>query len=96
MSAFSRPAVRWSALAGLWLLVGAVLWIVLVQVFLLALNPFCHLQRPSTARVMVKSVDRDPDSHITDYVTVRQGEDDQVLRMLKAEAAELEAAGARG
>jgi hypothetical protein len=89
MSAFSRPAVRWSALAGLWMLVGAVLWIVLVQVFLLALNPFCHLQRPSTARVMVKSVDRDPDSHITDYVTVRQGEDDQVLRMLKAEAAEL-------
>jgi len=57
-----------------------------VQAFLLALNPFCHLQRPSTARVMVKSVDRDPDSHITDYVTVRQCEDEQVLRMLKAEA----------
>ena len=89
MTASSRPALRWSALVGLWVLVGAVLWIVLVQVFLLALNPFCHLQPPSTARVMVKSVDRDPDSHITDFVTVRQGEDERVLRMIKAEAAEL-------
>ena len=89
MALLSRPALRWSALVGLWVLVGAILWIVLVQVFLLALNPFCHLQRPSTAQVMVKSVDRDPDSHITDYVTVKQGEDEQVLRMLKDEAAEL-------
>jgi hypothetical protein len=89
MSVLSRPALRWSALASLWLLVGAVLWIVLVQVFLLALNPFCHLQQPSAERVLVKSVDRDPDSHITDYVTVKHGEDEQVLRMLKAEAAEL-------
>ena len=89
MPVLSRPAIRFTALVGLWVLVGAVLWIVLVQVFLLALNPFCHLQRPSVARVIVKSVDRDPDSHITDYVTVRQGEDDRVLRMTKTEAAEL-------
>jgi hypothetical protein len=89
MSLLSRPALRWTALVGLWGLVGAVLWIMAVQVFLLALNPFCHPQRPSAARVMVKSVDRDPDSHITDFVTVKQGEDEQVLRMLKAEAAEL-------
>ncbi len=89
MSVLARPAVRFTALVGLWGLVGAVLWIMLVQVFLLAMNPFCHLQRPSTARVMVKSVDRDPDSHITDYVSVKQGEDERVLRMLKAEAADL-------
>ena len=89
MTAFSRPALRWSALIGLWTLVGAVVWIVLVQVLLLALNPFCHLQRPGVARVMVKSVDRDPDNQITDYVTVKQGEDERVLRMLKAEAADL-------
>jgi len=89
MSVLSRPALRWSALIGLWALVGAVLWIMLVQVFLLALNPFCHVQRPKAVPVVVKSVDRDADSHITDYVTVKQGEDEQVLRMLKAEAAEL-------
>ena len=89
MFVLSRPALRWSALAGTWLLVGVVLWIVMVQVFLLAMNPFCHLQRPTAARVMVKSVDRDPNNQITDYVTVKQGEDERVLRMLKGEAADL-------
>ncbi|GLH72690.1 hypothetical protein GETHLI_11920 [Geothrix limicola] len=89
MSLLSRPAFRWSALAALWALVGTVLWIVTVQVFLLALNPFCQVQRPRTARVIVKSVDRDPDSQLTDFVTVKQGEDERVLRMSKAEAAEL-------
>ena len=61
----------------------------MVQVFLLAMNPFCHLQRPSAANVVVKSVDRDPNSAITDYVTVKQGEDERMLRMLKGEAEEL-------
>lgn len=89
MAVLSRPLVRWSALIALWSLVGAVLWILLVQVFLLAMNPFCHLQKPSVARLQVKSVDRDPNSAVTDYVTVKQGEDEQVLRLLKAEAAEL-------
>lgn len=89
MSPLSRPAIRWSTLIGLWALVGAVLWILLVQAFLLALNPFCHMQRPSVAQVQVKSVDRDPDSQITDFVSVRQGDSDRVLRLLKAEAAEL-------
>lgn len=89
MSPLARPAVRWPTLIALWALVGAVLWIVLVQAFLLALNPFCHFQRPSVARVQVKSVDRDPDSQITDFVSVRQGDSDRVLRLLKAEAAEL-------
>ncbi len=89
MSVLSRPAVRWTALVALWVLVGAVLWILLVQVFLLVMNPFCHLQRPSAAQVVVKSVDRDPNSAITDYVTVKQGEDERMLRMLKGEAEEL-------
>ena len=89
MSAPPRPALRWTALIGIWALVVAVLWVLLVQAFLLALNPFCHLQRPGVAEVVVKSVDRDADSRLTDYVTVRQGDDEQVLRMLKAEAAEL-------
>jgi hypothetical protein len=91
MSLLSRSTFRWSILLGTWALVGAVLWIVMVQIFLLALNPFCHFQRPKAARVMVKSVDRDPDSQITDFVTVKVGDDERVLRMTKAEAAELHA-----
>lgn len=89
MPFLARPAIRWSVLVALWALVGAVLWIVLVQVFLLALNPFCHAQPPGVAHVEVRSVDRDPDSQITDFVTVKHGDSEQVLKMAKAEAAEL-------
>lgn len=91
MALLSRPLARWSALIALWCLVGAVLWILLVQAFLLAMNPFCHLQRPGIARLQVKSVDRDPNNAVTDFVAVKEGEDDRVLRLLKAEAAELKA-----
>ena len=89
MPFLARPAIRWSVLIALWAVVGAVLWILLVQVFLLALNPFCHAQRPGVAHVEVRSVDRDPDSQITDFVTVKHGDSEQVLKMAKAEAAEL-------
>lgn len=89
MPFLARPAIRWSILVALWTVVGAVLWIVLVQVFLLALNPFCHAQPPGVAHVEVRSVDRDPDSQITDFVTVKHGDSEQVLKMAKAEAAEL-------
>ncbi|HJV49058.1 MAG TPA: hypothetical protein VJ549_07265, partial [Geothrix sp.] len=60
-----------------------------VQAFLIVLNPFCHVQRPGMAWVTVRSVDHDPDSQITDFVTVKQGDSEQVLKMAKAEAAEL-------
>jgi len=89
MTLLSRPATRWSALIGLWALVGVVVWILAVQAFLLALNPFCHVQRPGFAYVTVRSVDRDPDSQLTDFVTVKEGAGEQVLRLPKAEAAEL-------
>jgi hypothetical protein len=89
MPALSRPALRWSALIALWALVGAVLWIVSVQVFLLVLNPFCRYQQPRASWVMVQSVDRDPESQLTDFVTVKQGDSERVLRMAKAEASEL-------
>jgi hypothetical protein len=89
MSPLARPAVRWSVLISLWALVVAVFWILLVQVFLLALNPFCHLQPPGVAQVQVRSVDRDVDSQITDFVTVKHGDAERVLRLAKAEAAEL-------
>jgi len=89
MPRIPSPTLRWSALLALWALVGGVVWILTVQLFLLALNPFCHLQRPGAAYVTVRSVDQDPDSQLTDFVTVREGEAEQVLRMAKAEAAEL-------
>lgn len=87
--ALSRSALRWSALLGIWTLVGAVLWLVSVQVFLLALNPFCRLKQPGIARVVVTSLDRDPDSQITDFVTVKQGDQERVLRMTKSEVRDL-------
>lgn len=89
MSLLSRPLYRWPALIGLWALAGAVLWIMLVQIFLLALNPFCHLQRPGLAKVEVVSVDRNADSQITDFVTAKRGEETRVLTLSKSEAAEL-------
>ena len=89
MSVLSRPAARWSALIGLWALVIGVLWVLLVQAFLLALNPFCHMQPPGIARVTVVSVDRDADSQLTDFVSVKEGEAERILRMTKAEAGEL-------
>lgn len=91
MSFLSRPAVRWTALIALWALVGAVLWVLTVQLLLLALNPFCHVKRPGAAWVTVRSVDRDPNSQLTDFVTVKTDRTERVLRMSKAEAAELDA-----
>lgn len=89
MSFLSRPLYRWPALVALWTLAGAVVWILTVQVFLLAMNPFCHLQRPGLSRLEVVSVDRNADSQITDFVTAKRGEETRVLTLSKAEAAEL-------
>lgn len=85
----TRQALRGAALVGLWGLIGAVVWVLAVQAFLIVLNPFCHVQRPSLAWVTVRSVDHDPDSQITDFVTVKTDHAEQVLRMAKPEAAEL-------
>ncbi len=89
MPLLSRPLYRWPALIGLWGLAVAVAWISMVQVFLLAMNPFCHLQRPGLSRLEVVSVDRNQDSQITDFVTAKRGEETRVLTLSKAEAAEL-------
>ena len=90
MTALSRPTLRWTALTFLWGLVGAVLWLTAVQLFLVALNPFCHLQRPRVAHLSVVSIDRNQDSAITVYVTAKQGDRNRVLVMAKTEAASLE------
>ncbi len=87
----ARPALRWTALTLLWALVGTVLWLTAVQVFLVALNPFCLLQRPGLAYLTVLSVDRNADSQLTDFVTAKQGDRERVLSLTKAEAAELRA-----
>ena len=89
MSALSRPALRWTALTLLWALVGTVLWLTAVQAFLVALNPFCHLQRPGVSHLAIVKVEPNPDSQLTDYVTVRRGEDEEVLNMAKSEAYDL-------
>jgi hypothetical protein len=91
MSARSHHAIRWTILLGTWGLVGAVVWIVTVQIFLLALNPFCHVQRPGVSRLEVVSVDRNTDSQITDFVTAKQGDETRVLTLSKTEAGELHA-----
>ncbi len=85
----SRQARHWIALGGLWTLVAAVAWIVSVQAFLVLMAPFGTWQAPAMARVTVVSVDRDPDSQLTDNLTVQQGEEERTLRMLKAECREL-------
>ncbi|HEX9081781.1 MAG TPA: hypothetical protein VF768_05850 [Holophagaceae bacterium] len=90
MSLFARPAARWSALVALWGLVLAVLWVGLVQVFLLVMNPFCRWQGPGVAHVKVVRVDPDPQSQIADLVTVKEGDRTRDLTMLKAEASRLE------
>ncbi len=89
MSPFARPAVRWTALVALWFVVLAVLWVGCVQLFLLAMNPFCRWQGPGIAHVQVVRVEHDPQSQVSDLVTVKQGERERELTMLKAEAAEL-------
>ena len=91
MSGLARPELRWSALVGLWALVVAVVWILVVQVFLIVLNPFCHVQLPGITRVEVRSVDRNSDSQLTDFVTVKDGDAERVLNLPKAEAAALRA-----
>lgn len=79
---------HWAALIGWWALVGAVGWIVCVQIFLVLMAPFGQWQLPSVARVTVTAIDRDPDSHLTDFVTVQQNGEERVLPMLKAECRE--------
>jgi hypothetical protein len=91
MSVLARPALRWTALTLLWGLVGIVVWLTAVQAFLVALNPFCQLQQPRLVYLTVVSVDPNPDSQITDWVTAKQGDQERILSLAKAEAASLHA-----
>jgi hypothetical protein len=84
-----RQARHWTALIGWWTLAAAVAWIVSVQGFLVLMSPFGDWQVPAFARVVVTSVDRDPDSLLTDNVTAQQGDRERYLRMPKAECRQI-------
>lgn len=85
----SRKAWRWGALGGLWALVGASAWLMVIQVILVLFSPFGSWQRPEIARVRVVEVDKDPQSLFTDNVQVIQGGVRRSLTMLKTERAQL-------
>ncbi len=87
--AITRKTWRWGALAGLWALVGLILWLMVIQAFLVLVTPFGTWQRPGIARVKVKWIDRDPQSTFTDNVVVDIEGEERSLSMLKAERTEL-------
>lgn len=87
--AVSGKAWWWGALAGLWMIVGVIVWLVVIQASLVLLTPFGTWQKPGIARVTVKWIDRDPQSAFTDNVVVEEGGEERSLSMLKAERAGL-------
>jgi hypothetical protein len=89
MSRLAQPIYRWPILTLLWGLVGAAVWLTGVQLLLVAMNPFCHLKTPAVIHVEVVGVDPNPDSQLTDWVNVKQGQRERTLCMAKAEAAAL-------
>jgi hypothetical protein len=84
-----RQAWHWTALIGLWTLVAAVVWVVSVQAFLVLMSPTGHWQGFGVAHVTVTAVDPDPNSQLTDNVTVQEGDEERDLRMLKTECREI-------
>jgi len=87
--ALSRNTWRWAALAGLWTVVGLIVWLMVIQAFLVLLTPFGTWQRPAIAHVTVKWVDRDPQSQFAENVLVEQGGEERSLSMLKVELVNL-------
>jgi len=87
--AISRNTWRWTALTGLWTLVGLITWLVAIQIFIVLVTPFGTWQQPGIAKVTVKWVDRDPQSQYADNVIVLQGGMERSLSMLKAELKDL-------
>jgi hypothetical protein len=87
--ALSRNAWRWTALTGLWTVVGLILWLMAIQIFLILVTPFGTWQKPGISQVTVKWIDRDPQSTFTDNVIVDHEGEERSLCMLKAERAGL-------
>jgi len=84
-----RSTWRWTALIGLWILAGAICWLVAIQIFIALVSPFGTWQRPGIARVTILRVDQDEQSSFTDNVLVKEGEAERTLCMLKGECGQL-------
>ena len=78
-------AWRWSALVALGTVVGAGLWILVIQVLLVLFSPVGAWQVPKIAKVTVVRLDKDPEKNFTDRLVVKQGDKERDLEMLKEE-----------
>lgn len=87
----SRNAWHWTALIGLWGVVGAVGWLMAIQVFMVLIHSAGQWQMPGIARVEVLRVDRDEESTFTDNLLVRRGGQERSLVLLKRECEDTQA-----
>jgi len=81
----TKTAWRWTALIGLWTIVGAICWLMAVQIFMILISPDGQWQRPRISHVTITSVDRDSQDSFTDNVKAKQGDKERSLCMLKTE-----------
>ena len=81
----SRVTWRWSALVGLWVLVGAICWLMAIQIFMVLLHSSGMWQRPGIACVTILEIDKDPQNIFTDDLLVQRGEKARAICMLKEE-----------
>lgn len=85
-----RNTLRWTALGGLWIMVGLICWVLLVEGMMALFSPLGAWRMPGIAKVNVSKIERDDTGKLTGYVlAVREGQT-KALRMSKEEAAELE------
>lgn len=82
-------AWRWSVLLALGTVIGAGLWILVIQVLLVLFSPVGAWQVPKIAKVTVVRLDKDPEKNFTDRLVVKQGDKERDLEMLKEEQAGL-------
>ena len=82
-------AWRWTALVALGTVVGAGLWVMVIQGLLVLFSPVGAWQLPRIAKVTVVRLDKDPEKNFTDRLVVRQGDRERDLEMLKEEQAGL-------
>jgi hypothetical protein len=87
----SRATWRWTALIGLWALVGAVGWLMAIQAFMVLIHASGRWQVPGIARVEVLHIERDEDSTFTDNLVVRRGGRERSLVLLKRECEDVQA-----
>lgn len=75
--------------AALWTLLALTIWLAAAQLFVIAMSPTGYWQVPRIRAVKVTRLETDPQNAFTDRVIVTEGPEQKLLRMLKAERAEL-------